>query len=61
MTEPASLPFFVGVDLASSDGDRNAWVLGHWQLDGSVKIVAQGNGNPPPVIDLPRDQWSETK
>lgn len=60
MTEPASLPFFVGVDPAYRD-DVCGWTIVQQQPDGRIKVVDSGTGPIPDVLDLPRDQWSETK
>lgn len=61
MTEPVSLPFFVGVDPSCGD-DSFGWTVVQRQLDGRLKIVDCGTGQIPYiVVDLPRDQWSEQK
>lgn len=56
MTEPASLPFFVGVDLRQSKTIR---------MERPRQKIAQLfydlYGPSAGAIDLPRDRWSEEK
>lgn len=52
---------FVGVDPASAAGDKGAWTIFRFDAEGKVEVIEAGTCDLPLIIDLPRDQWSETK